>query len=263
MKPNQKPPSRRGARPRRAGSAVLRLPLLAALAGAAAPLAAQEAVAEPGTESSVTLWTMFQQGGWAMYPLTLFSVIAVGLVVYCALLVREKNFAQPEASQALADAVDDDDFERAQSVCAEQPGYLTAILRRGLDTLADGHRQADVVDESMEEASTRVLAAPLVFVQYLQVIASVSPMLGLLGTVSGMVKAFRNIASQGLGKPELLANNISEALVTTATGLLIAIPALMAYFYFKNKYAKISSGIYEGVGALTRRMISRGWMEKA
>lgn len=227
----------------------------------AMPAAAQEAAAEG--EATITLWTMFQQGGWAMYPLVLFSVLGVGLAVYCALLIRERNFAQPEASAAIAGAIEEDDFERAYGVCEEQPGYLTSILKRGLETASEGHRQADVVNESMEEASTRILAAPLVFVQYLQVIASVSPMLGLLGTVSGMVKAFRNIASQGLGKPELLANNISEALVTTATGLLIAIPALMAYFYFKNKYAKISSGIYENVGALTRRMIAKGWIEKS
>ena len=83
-------------------------------------------------------------------------------------------------------------------------------------------------------------------------------MVGLLGTVSGMVKAFRNIAAQGLGKPELLANNISEALVTTATGLLIAIPALMAYFYFKNKYTAASAGIYEHIGSFTRQMLKKG-----
>ena len=247
--------------PSRTGLA--RFGALFAFAAFAAPVRAQEEAAAAGTETSVTLWTMFQQGGWAMYPLTLFSVCGVGLVIYCALLIREKNFAQAGVAEEIATAIDADDFDRAQAICEEQPGYLTGIFRRGLATAAEGHRQAEVVNESMEEASTRVLAAPLVFVQYLQVIASVSPMLGLLGTVSGMVKAFRNIASQGLGKPELLANNISEALVTTATGLLIAIPALMAYFYFKNKYAKISSGIYENVGSLTRRMISRGWIEKA
>jgi len=243
-------------------SSLARFGALVAFATFAAPLQAQDEAAAAGAESSVTLWTMFQQGGWAMYPLALFSVFGVGLVIYCALLIREKNFAQPGASAEITTAIDTDDFERAQKICEEQPGYLTGIFSRGLATAAEGHRQADVINESMEESSTRVLAAPLVFVQYLQVIASVSPMMGLLGTVSGMVKAFRNIASQGLGKPELLASNISEALVTTATGLLIAIPALMAYFYFKNKYAKISSGIYENVGSLTRRMISQGWIEK-
>ena len=119
------------------------------------------------------------------------------------------------------------------------------------------------VNEALEERASKVLAGPLVFVQYLQVLASVSPMVGLLGTVSGMVKAFRNIAAQGLGKPELLANNISEALITTATGLLIAIPALMAYFYFKNKYLAASSGIYEQIGSMTRLMTKNGMVNEA
>ena len=87
-------------------------------------------------------------------------------------------------------------------------------------------------------------------------------MVGLLGAVSGMVKAFRNIAAQGLGKPELLAN-ISEALITTATGLLIAIPALIAYFYFKNKYLAASSCIYEQIGSMTRLMTKSGMVNEA
>jgi len=158
------------------------------------------------------------------------------------------------------DAVASDDAEAAIAACDANPGYLTSILRTGLTVMESGHRELGMVNESMEERATKVLAGPMVFVQYLQVLASVSPMLGLLGTVSGMVKAFRNIASQGLGKPELLANNISEALVTTATGLLIAIPALMAYFYFKNRFQQVSSGIYECLGDLTRQMIRQGWL---
>jgi biopolymer transport protein ExbB len=68
-------------------------------------------------------------------------------------------------------------------------------------------------------------------------------MLGLLGTVSGMVKAFNAIAAEGMGKPELLADNISEALITTATGMTIGIPAMFFFFFFKNRYGKIVSEI--------------------
>jgi biopolymer transport protein ExbB len=237
-------------------TAALAVPLCLALAPIG--LGAQEAVAAPpGAATEVTLWTMFQQGGWAMYPLALFSVAVVGLAAYCALLIREKRFTQPEALPALREALEKDDLAAAETACAEYPGYLTDIFRSGLATVLEGHRSAAIMNEAMEERATKVLAAPLVFVQYLQVLASISPMMGLLGTVSGMVKAFRNIAAQGLGKPELLANNISEALITTATGLLIAIPALMAYFYFKNKYARVSTGIYEQLGGLTRLMARR------
>ena len=229
------------------------------------PLRAQEAANGAEAESAgeaVTLWTMFQQGGWAMYPLLLFSVATVGLAVYCGWLIRERRFTQPEATEDLRAAIDAGATDAGVEACARHPGYMTEILRVGFETVGEGHRSMAAVNEAMEERAGKVLAAPLVFVQYLQVLASISPMMGLLGTVSGMVKAFRNIAAQGLGKPELLANNISEALVTTATGLLIAIPALMAYFYFKNKYAAASSGIYERLGAMTRLMASRGMLEE-
>lgn len=215
------------------------------------------------TEESITLWTMFQQGGWAMYPLLMFSVALVGLAAYCALLIREKRFTQPEALDDLRAAINDRDADAGLAACAAHEGYMTGILELGFKTVQEGHTTSTAVNEALEERASKVLAKPLVFVQYLQVIASISPMMGLLGTVSGMVKAFRNIASQGLGKPELLANNISEALVTTASGLLIAIPALMAYFYFKNKYMAASSGIYEEIGSMTRLMSKQGMVDES
>lgn len=228
------------------------------LCGVCSRLAAQGDPAAAPAEETITLWTMFQQGGWAMYPLLAFSIALVGLAVYCGLLIREKRFVQPEALDDLRAAIRDNDVEAGQRACEAHPGYMTDILKAGFEAVEEGYGSSSAINEALEERASKVLASPLVFVQYLQVIASVSPMMGLLGTVSGMVKAFRNIAAQGLGKPELLANNISEALVTTATGLLIAIPALMAYFFFKNKYTAASSGIYERIGSLTRLMAKQG-----
>jgi len=237
----------------------------APLALAASSAAAQTPDGEQGGASAdgaaeITLLNLFQQGGWAMYPLFLFSVLGVSLIVYCAFLIRETRFTQPDVKEAVLAAIDADDGEGARAACDERPGFLSGILRRGLEVQEQGHPRVEQVNEAMEERAAKILSAPLVFVQYLQVLASVSPMLGLLGTVSGMVKAFRNIAAQGLGKPELLANNISEALITTATGLIIAIPVLMAYFYFKNKYNRVSSGVYEQLGDVTRRMLNRNWL---
>ena len=76
-------------------------------------------------------------------------------------------------------------------------------------------------------------------INYLSIIASIAPMVGLLGTVSGMVKAFDAIATVGMGQPEVLAGNISEALITTATGMLVGIPAMFFFFYFKNQYGTL------------------------
>ena len=193
-----------------------------------------------------------------MYPLFIFSIALVSLALYCVWLIRESRFLQPEAIDDLREAISNNDLKSGQATCDAYPGYTTDIVRAAFEAIDEGHNSLSTINEALEERASKVLASPLVFVQYLQVIASVSPMVGLLGTVSGMVKAFRNIAAQGLGKPELLANNISEALVTTATGLLIAIPALMAYFYFKNKYTAASAGIYEHIGSFTRQMLKKG-----
>lgn len=237
---------------------------IAFLALASCLSAQTEIVVEAASaEEAITVWTMFQQGGWAMYPLLMFSVALVGLAAYCGLLIRESRFTQPEARDDLRVAISNRDADAGLAACAAHEGYMTSILELGFQTVQEGHVTSSAVNEALEERASKVLAKPLVFVQYLQVIASVSPMMGLLGTVSGMVKAFRNIASQGLGKPELLANNISEALVTTASGLLIAIPALMAYFYFKNKYMAASSGIYEQIGSMTRLMAKHGMVDES
>ncbi|MDB2357633.1 MotA/TolQ/ExbB proton channel family protein [Opitutales bacterium] len=237
---------------------------IAFLALASCLSAQTEIVVEAASaEEAITVWTMFQQGGWAMYPLLMFSVALVGLAGYCGLLIRQSRFTQPEARDDLRAAISNRDADAGLAACAAHEGYMTSILELGFQTVQEGHVTSSAVNEALEERASKVLAKPLVFVQYLQVIASVSPMMGLLGTVSGMVKAFRNIASQGLGKPELLANNISEALVTTASGLLIAIPALMAYFYFKNKYMAASSGIYEQIGSMTRLMAKHGMVDES
>ena len=102
----------------------------------------------------------------------------------------------------------------------------------------------------MEEASAEELSDPYLLINYLSIIAALAPMVGLLGTVSGMVKAFNVIKAEGAGSAQELAGNISEALITTASGMIIGIPAMFAFFFFKNKYGKITSRIARIIGDL-------------
>ena len=112
------------------------------------------------------------------------------------------------------------------------------------------HYNAEQVKEAVEEASAEELADPFVLINYLSVICSLSPMVGLLGTVSGMVKAFNVIEAEGAGSAQALAGNISEALITTASGMIVGIPAMFFFFFFKNKYGKITSRVGRIVGDL-------------
>lgn len=200
----------------------------------------------------------FKQGGLAMYPLLIFSIATMGLVIYNGLYVRENAIInQATIDNEVTPALDKLDFAAAIEACDQNKGPVMNILRCGLQTTERGNFNPDKIDQAFNEAASVELARPFVFVNYLQVIASVSPMVGLLGTVSGMVKAFRTISEQGMGRPELLANNISEALVTTASGLMVAIPALIAYFFFKNKYGKIAASVSQVLGRILRDVTDR------
>jgi biopolymer transport protein ExbB len=95
------------------------------------------------------------------------------------------------------------------------------------------------MEGAIAEAVGREEAQVSFWINFLSLFASISPMIGLLGTVSGMIGAFQKIGTGGMGKPELLAGNIGEALITTATGLIIAVPAIFAFFIFRNNLSRI------------------------
>lgn len=198
---------------------------------------------------------LFRKGGLAMWGLLFLSICAVTLVIYNAIMVRNKTFLQPDTVEQLKPAFADLDFEQAQQICDDNPGVLSNIIAVGIDRVDPDHLDPNDIKEGMEEASTEELAAPFGMIAYLSSIATLSPMVGLLGTVSGMIKAFNSIATQGMGNAGVLAANIQEALITTASGLLVAIPAMIAYLVFKNRYAKIAAGVSKNVGDIYFEML--------
>ncbi len=212
-------------------------------------LQAQEtAVSAPSAE--VSLGQLWQQGGWAMYPLAFFSIAAFGLILYNGLALREQALLRPEVTTALQDDLARGDVESARATCAESPCLAANITAAGLVRVKPGGYDAVAVEKAMEEASVEEIAGPFVAIGYLSILATLAPMVGMLGTVSGMIKAFRNIALGGMGKPELLADNISEALITTAVGLVVGIPAMFAFFFFKSRYARLTSRLARICGDL-------------
>jgi biopolymer transport protein ExbB len=126
----------------------------------------------------------------------------------------------------------------------------------GIQRLSDGYLDVESMEKAMEEASVEETAAGLKPINYLSIIAQIAPMLGLLGTVSGMIKAFDKIGKGGMGKPEALAGNIGEAMITTATGLIIGIPAMFFYFFLKGKYLSNVSRLARMLGNLSHSLVS-------
>ncbi len=218
------------------------------------PLNAQEtkAAAEGANVEKVetNLRQMYKTGGWAMYPLTLLSVGMVGLIVYNSMAIQTNQILQPQIVPEIDQALEALDIEKAKSICEANPGPLTSIVKAGLLRTNPADYDSEQIKEAMEEASAEELSDPYLLINYLSIIAALSPMVGLLGTVSGMIKAFNVIRTEGAGSAQALAGNISEALITTASGMAIGIPAMFAFFFFKNKYGKITSRIARIIGDL-------------
>lgn len=205
-------------------------------------------VEEAASDSGRSLIDMIKVGGWAMYPLGALSVGGLALIVYNFIAVRPRKLLDIDKLEEVGEKARAFQIEESRQVCEENPSPLTNIAAAGLERVTAEYVDTESMEKAMEEASVEELSGPFVYINYLSVIATLSPMVGLLGTVSGMVKAFNAIAAQGVGQPQALANNISEALITTATGMIIGIPAMFFYFYFKNKYGKITSSVSRIIG---------------
>jgi biopolymer transport protein ExbB len=208
----------------------------------------QAAAAPAAASQELTFGTMLKAGGWTMWPLGLCSLFGIGLVIYNAIVIRPARMLKPGVIDQIKSAVADLDIERARNLCVANPAPVTNILQAGLDRIKSGELHLTSIEKGMEEYSMQEVATHLQPINYLSVIATISPMIGLLGTVSGMIKAFQAMALGGMGRPELLADNISEALITTATGLIIGIPVMVAYFYFRNRFTGIIAAINRTCG---------------
>lgn len=212
--------------------------------------AAAEGEAAGPVQGEKSLIDMFKAGGWAMYPLTLLSISGFGLIVYNFMAVKPGPILKIDVASEIDEALKVVDIEKAKSLCAENPAPMTNIVGAGLVRVDVNDYNPEQVKEAVEEASAEELAGPYILINYLSVIGSLSPMVGLLGTVSGMVKAFNVIEAEGAGSAQALAGNISEALITTATGMIVGIPAMFFFFFFKNRYGKITSRVGRIVGDL-------------
>ena len=172
-----------------------------------------------------------------MYPLGLTALFMFFLIFYCWRETGTARFVAPDLSTELGGPLQERDVENAKSICASS----NTVVARCLNT-ALGKARTQKPDANREKVESSFIdnieaeeGAIGQWINYLNVVAAVAPMIGLLGTVSGMISAFQTIGQVGMGDPSALASDIGEALVTTATGLVIGIPAMVAYFIFRNR----------------------------
>ncbi len=215
-------------------------------AWAAAGLArAQDVPPEvPDMEAAESLLDLLMKGGPVMVPLALCSVIAVTVAIVRVFTLRRRviipaNFMSGllEVSGPSAEAQD-----KAVAYCERVDAPVGRIFRAGIVNAPRGEGAAE---KAIEDAGFREVDKLKRSLRPLSIVASVSPLLGLLGTVYGMIGAFQTAAMVGMGKADVLAKGIYEALVTTAAGLTIAIPTLLLYQYFNGRVDRLVDEIDE------------------
>lgn len=228
--------------------------IMTVLLGAATVALAQSAgAAAEGavlTTNNATLLQLIKTGGWCMWPLGALSFAMVVFIVQNFMSLRPKLLLHTEMMPQLVKMMLEKNVCDALIYCREHPSLFTNTFGAGLERVLDGVEDFDVVEESVKEASVEQVSRLMKPIDYLSIIGATAPMVGLLGTVSGMIKAFQTMGTQGMGKPEMLAANIGEALITTAAGLIIAIPAMFFFFGFKKGFGKTLATLGRNIGYL-------------
>ncbi len=201
---------------------------------------AQEAEAAAAPQKT-TLFDLIAAGGWAMWPLGALSFAMIAMATINYQKVSEKKLIPQAALGQIKAAADQQNARQVYSIATNVDSLFTNALAAGLRkfNLEDPAESKHSVEDAISEAVSREESQIGFWINFLSLIAAVSPMVGLLGTVSGMIGAFQKIGAGGMGKPELLAGDIGQALITTATGLIIAIPAMFFFFLFRNSLNRL------------------------
>ncbi|MGA8260642.1 MAG: MotA/TolQ/ExbB proton channel family protein [Arenicellales bacterium] len=180
---------------------------------------------------------LFRSGGLLMWPILACSIIAVAIVCERFWTLNRRAVTPSDLTAEVQQLIERRDLNPARIQAIRENSPLGRILAAGLENLGSGRY---VMKDAIEEAGRHVVHELERFLNSLGTIAAITPLLGLLGTVIGMIKVFAAITTYGVGDPTVLADGISQALITTAAGLTVGIPALMFYRYFRGKVNELT-----------------------
>lgn len=192
----------------------------------------------------------FQRGGWAMWlllaaALTGIAVIVERFITFAKLRIDPESFVDE-----LIEVLNEAGVSSAIGFCKKNPSPASKVLRPALEKYKDVGKNRDILEEVLTRTATRELAFLDRGMLILASLSNISPMIGFLGTVSGMIKAFQAIALAGTVEPTLVASGISEALITTATGLALAIPIAAFHSVFSQRINSYTRSMEEAAAAL-------------
>lgn len=183
-----------------------------------------------------TFWEYMDKGGPVMWPILILSIIGFAVMIERALVLRKARINVNEFLAKIRKALMvNRSLRDAVKICEQYQGPVASVMKAGL--LKHGQPKEDV-EKTIENAAMYETTRLERGLAVLATAANIEPMLGFLGTVTGMINSFDALAKSGLSNPGLVAAGISEALITTAAGLIIAIPMQLAYNYYTSRINK-------------------------
>lgn len=207
----------------------------------------------------MTLLEAWEHGGWVMWVLLGMSVIGATFCLYFLATLRERAVAPRRLRRDLPSYLLQADTTEARRLCEDTPSPLSAVMIATLDAVRSAPcASAELISKVAESEGARQSDLIQGQTQWLLEIATIAPMVGLLGTVMGMLSAFGAVASDlAAAKPTLLAEGVSQAIITTIFGLFVAIPAMMMYAFFRRRAAKLVATLESACAELVAVLTSR------
>jgi biopolymer transport protein ExbB len=182
------------------------------------------------------MWEIIRAGGWFMWPIILGSVLSVAIILERLWTLQSSRVVPRDLTQKVFNWVEADQLNDKMLAALEKNSPLGKLLAV---SLLNRNKPRALMVERLEDTGRHVVHDLERFLNTLGTIAAVAPLMGLLGTVAGIIHAFNAITANGLGDPRTLSGGIGEALITTAAGLTVAIPSLIAYRYLRGKVERL------------------------
>jgi len=227
---------------------VVLLLVLTAVMATAQEAAPSPAVPPPPAVIEKSLLDLFLAGGALMWPILLCSIGTIAVGVYCFIQINQKKMMPKAQEAAVSQYMQHRDPNAAYQLCQSSPNVFAntmcaALLKVNFDRdLANKASMEQAAGETLMQEEQRLM----IWINYLNIFATIGPMLGLLGTVTGMIASFDQLAA-GRSEPSDLAGGIGEAMITTAGGLFVGIPAMFLFFYFRNLLQVAIGNIHKSV----------------
>ena len=200
--------------------------------------APKETVDKDNQDKTMSMFQLIMKGGVVGGLIILLSCVALGLIIDYAVTIRKEKLAPPDQIVTLKNLIREHKIKEAMELAREKPSFLSNMLSAGLNETDVGYQAMIKAMEDSAEAMSSGLARKI---EHLNVIGNISPMMGLLGTVIGMLRCFNEISQvTGAIDPKQLAGGIFEALVTTCLGLIVAIPTIYFYSIFRNRIDELT-----------------------